>query len=81
MDFISSVLSYGDIAPVSIPGRSFAIIWILVGLVITAILTGAITTSLTSSVMASSAKIYGTSVSVHPLNFVSSLHIPTDDTN
>jgi len=55
-----TTVGYGDIAPISVPGRSFALVWILIGLVITAILTGVITTGLTSSVMTSSAKIYGT---------------------
>lgn len=59
-----TTVGYGDIAPVGVPGRVFAIIWILTGLVIIAIFTGAITTSLTVVALSSSLKLYGTSVSL-----------------
>ena len=57
-----TTVGYGDIAPVGVPGRVFAIIWILAGLVIIAIFTGAIATSLTVVAMSSSLKLYGTKV-------------------
>lgn len=57
-----TTVGYGDIAPVGVPGRLFAIIWILTGLVIIAIFTGVITTSLTVVALTSNVKLYGTKV-------------------
>ena len=58
-----TTVGYGDIAPVGVPGRLFAVVWILTGLVIIAIFTGVITTSLTVVALSSNVKLYGTSVS------------------
>ena len=55
-----TTVGYGDIAPVGVPGRVFAIFWILTGLVIIAIFTGVITTSLTVLTMENDVKLYGT---------------------
>eukprot|EP00111_Clytia_hemisphaerica_P024317 TCONS_00071725-protein len=57
-----TTVGYGDIAPVGVPGRLFAVIWILTGLVIIAIFTGVITTSLTVVALSSNVKLYGTKV-------------------
>ncbi|XP_057304187.1 uncharacterized protein LOC130641408 [Hydractinia symbiolongicarpus] len=57
-----TTVGYGDIAPVGVPGRLFAVIWILTGLVIIAIFTGVITTSLTVTALSTNVKLYGTSV-------------------
>lgn len=54
--------SYGDRSPRSIPGRVFAIIWTLVGLVITGIMVGDLAASLTLSVSESEKMIYGAEV-------------------
>ena len=62
-----TTVGYGDIAPVGVPGRLFAIIWILTGLVIIAIFTGVITTSLTVVALSSNVKLYGTKVRDFPL--------------
>ena len=60
---IATVASrYGDIAPVGIPGRLFAIMWVLTGLIIISIFTGVITTALTVSSLSTSMKLYGLSV-------------------
>ena len=61
-----TTVGYGDIAPVGVPGRLFAIIWILTGLVIIAIFTGVITTSLTVVALSSNVKLYGTKVKDFP---------------
>jgi len=57
-----TTVGYGDIAPVGIPGRIFAIMWVLTGLIIISIFTGVITTALTVSSLSTSLKLYGTSV-------------------
>lgn len=57
-----TTVGYGDIAPLGVPGRLFAIMWILTGLVIIAIFTSVITTSLTVVTMSSSKKLYGSVV-------------------
>jgi len=58
-----TTVGYGDIAPVGVPGRLFAVIWILTGLVIIAIFTGVISTALTVVALSSNVKLYGTKVS------------------
>ena len=60
-----TTVGYGDISPVGVPGRLFAVVWILTGLVIIAIFTGVITTSLTVVALSSNVKLYGTSVSLN----------------
>ena len=65
-----TTVGYGDIAPVGVPGRLFAVIWILTGLVIIAIFTGVITTSLTVVALSSNVKLYGTKVSYVFLSFL-----------
>ena len=55
--------SYGDIAPVGLPGRIFAIFWSLSGLIIIGIFTGVIATSLTVVSMETNVKLYGAKVS------------------
>jgi len=57
-----TTVGYGDIAPIGVPGRMFAIIWILTGLVIIAIFTSVITTSLTVVSLTSGKKLYGSKV-------------------
>ena len=47
--------------------RIFAIIWVLVGLVITSIFTGVVTTSLTAITLSTDVKLYGTKVSLNEL--------------
>ena len=42
--------------------RIFAIVWVLVGLVITSIFTGVVTTSLTAITLSTDVKLYGTTV-------------------
>ncbi|XP_047138621.1 uncharacterized protein LOC100210300 isoform X1 [Hydra vulgaris] len=57
--FVSmTTVGYGDIAPVSIPGRLFAVLWILTGLVLIAIFTGVVTTSLTIKAMSNDIILY-----------------------
>ena len=48
-----------------IPGRLFAIIWVLTGLVIISIFTGLITTALTVTTLNTDVKLYGTTVSAY----------------
>ena len=57
-------LRYGDIVPSGIIPRTFAIMWILVGLVTSAILMGAITSVLTTASVLGEAKVYGKQVSI-----------------
>ena len=47
--------------------RIFAIIWVLVGLVITSIFTGVVTTSLTAITLSTDVKLYSTKVSLKEL--------------
>ena len=47
--------------------RIFAIVWVLVGLVITSIFTGVVTTSLTAITLSTDVKLYGTKVSLNEL--------------
>jgi len=51
---------YGDITPSTIISRIFAVIWIFIGLVISAILVGGITTALTVASVLPEASLYGT---------------------
>ena len=60
--FVICFLSYGDIAPVSVPARIFAIAWILTGLVIVAIFTSVLSATLTVTVLSSEVKLYGSKV-------------------
>ena len=56
--------------------RIFAIIWVLIGLVITSIFTGVVTTSLTAITLSTDVKLYGTKVGfsfTHKVNFNSPL--------
>ena len=59
--------SYGDRSPRGFLARIFAIIWVLVGLVITSIFTGVVTTSLTAITLSTDVKLYGTKVSLNEL--------------
>ena len=54
--------SYGDRSPRGFVARIFAIIWVLIGLVITSIFTGVVTTSLTAITLSTDVKLYGTKV-------------------
>ncbi|XP_066933143.1 uncharacterized protein [Clytia hemisphaerica] len=54
-----TTVGYGDIAPVSVPGRLFAVFWILTGLIIVAIFTSVLSTSLSVQVLTSEVKLYG----------------------
>ncbi|XP_028403037.1 uncharacterized protein LOC114525804 isoform X2 [Dendronephthya gigantea] len=61
--FISmTTVGYGDRSPVTVPGRLFALVWILMGLVIISIVTGGIVTSITSVLVIQEDKIYGAQV-------------------
>ncbi|XP_028417432.1 uncharacterized protein LOC114541817 [Dendronephthya gigantea] len=61
--FISmTTVGYGDRSPVTVPGRLFALAWILMGLVIISIVTGGIVTSITSVLVVQEDKIYGAQV-------------------
>ncbi|XP_057300471.1 uncharacterized protein LOC130632586 isoform X2 [Hydractinia symbiolongicarpus] len=53
---------YGDFVPKRVLSRIFAIIWILVGLVMSSLIVGAIVTSLTTVNDAAKVKIYGTEI-------------------
>eukprot|EP00794_Sanderia_malayensis_P018225 gene18225-20043_t len=57
-----TTVGYGDIAPVGVPGRLFAIMWVLTGLVIISIFTGVITTALNVNTLTTDIKLYGTKV-------------------
>ena len=63
-----STFRYGDRSPVTIPGRIFAIIWVLMGLVIISIVTGGIVTSITSVLVVQEDKIYGAQVKCRTLS-------------
>ncbi|XP_057309219.1 uncharacterized protein LOC130647392 [Hydractinia symbiolongicarpus] len=54
-----TTVGYGDIAPRGIPGRIFAVIWIMGGLVIISIITGAISTALTIASLTNIENLYG----------------------
>ncbi|KAJ7390406.1 hypothetical protein OS493_025663 [Desmophyllum pertusum] len=54
--------SYGDRSPRGFVARIFAIVWVLVGLVITSIFTGVVTTSLTAITLSTDVKLYGTKI-------------------
>eukprot|EP00794_Sanderia_malayensis_P015286 gene15286-16863_t len=53
---------YGDKTPTSFAGRSFAMIWMLVGMVNLAIFTGALTSAFTSTQVYDSHTIYGAEI-------------------
>ena len=53
---------YGDRAPLSHKGRSFAMLWTLTGLVIISLTMAMITTALTSITLQSKIKLYGSKV-------------------
>ncbi|XP_028403035.1 uncharacterized protein LOC114525803 isoform X3 [Dendronephthya gigantea] len=57
-----TTVGYGDRSPVTVPGRLFALAWILMGLVIISIVTGGIVTSITSVLVVQEDKIYGAKV-------------------
>ena len=64
---------YGDRSPITIPGRLFAISWILMGLVIISIVTGGIVTSITSVLVVQESKIYGAqacNIPIYPEQFL-----------
>lgn len=60
---LSFFLSYGDRAPRSVLARTFAFIWVLIGLVIISIFTATVTTSLTAISLSNEIKLYGSEVS------------------
>ena len=70
--FDSFSFSYGDRAPRSVLARTFAFIWVLIGLVIISIFTATVTTSLTAISLSNEIKLYGSDVShlqsFNPLN-------------
>lgn len=57
-----TTLGYGDRAPLSHKGRSFAMLWTLTGLVIISLTMAMITTALTSITLQSKIKLYGSKV-------------------
>lgn len=59
----SLLFSYGDRAPRSVLARTFAFIWVLIGLVIISIFTATVTTSLTAISLSNEIKLYGSDVS------------------
>ena len=61
---------YGDIAPRGVPGRLFAIVWILCGLVIIAIFTSVVTTSLTVVTLSTTKNLYGSMVYMKVFKYI-----------
>ncbi|XP_022795614.1 uncharacterized protein LOC111334188 isoform X1 [Stylophora pistillata] len=57
-----TTVGYGDRSPRGFLARIFAIVWVLVGLVITSIFTGVVTTSLTAITLSTDVKLYGTKI-------------------
>lgn len=57
-----TTVGYGDRSPRGFLARIFAIVWVLVGLVITSIFTGVVTTSLTAITLSTDVKLYGAKV-------------------
>ncbi|KAL9958187.1 hypothetical protein ACROYT_G035165 [Oculina patagonica] len=57
-----TTVGYGDRSPRGFVARIFAIVWVLVGLVITSIFTGVVTTSLTAITLSTDVKLYGTKI-------------------
>ncbi|KAK3736640.1 hypothetical protein QZH41_017028 [Actinostola sp. cb2023] len=57
-----TTVGYGDRSPRGYLARIFAIIWVLVGIVITSIFTGVVTTSLTAITLSTDTPLYGTSI-------------------
>ncbi|XP_031565849.1 uncharacterized protein LOC116301000 [Actinia tenebrosa] len=57
-----TTVGYGDRSPRGYFARIFAIIWVLVGIVITSIFTGVVTTSLTAITLSTETSLYGTTV-------------------
>jgi len=61
--FVSmTTVGYGDRAPRSVLARTFAFIWVLIGLVIISIFTATVTTSLTAISLSNEIKLYGSEV-------------------
>lgn len=61
--FVSmTTVGYGDRAPRSVLARTFAFIWVLIGLVIISIFTATVTTSLTAISLSNEIKLYGSDV-------------------
>ena len=56
------IFRYGDITPRSVPGKIIAMIWTLVGLVLTGILTGALTSTVTTLTIPVATSLYGSKV-------------------
>lgn len=57
-----TTVGYGDRSPRGFLARIFAIVWVLIGLVITSIFTGVVTTSLTAITLNTDVKLYGTKI-------------------
>jgi len=57
-----TTVGYGDRSPRGFVARIFAIVWVLVGLVITSIFTGVVTTSLTAITLSTDVKLYGANI-------------------
>ncbi|KAK3750413.1 hypothetical protein QZH41_016975, partial [Actinostola sp. cb2023] len=61
--FVSmTTVGYGDRAPRSVLARTFAFVWVLIGLVIISIFTATVTTSLTAISLSNDIKLYGSDV-------------------
>ncbi|EDO49510.1 predicted protein [Nematostella vectensis] len=61
--FVSmTTVGYGDRAPRSVLARTFAFVWVLIGLVIISIFTATVTTSLTAISLSNEVKLYGSEV-------------------
>ena len=63
-----SVYSYGDRFPLSVGGRLFAVLWILVGICVCSIFTAALTSSLTTLSMETKIALPGTKVLFHSMD-------------
>lgn len=61
--FVSmTTVGYGDRSPRSVLARTFAFVWVLIGLVIISIFTATVTTSLTAISLSNEIKLYGSDV-------------------
>ena len=62
MCYLYLFLSYGDRFTIGIPGRLFAGLWMIVGIILMIVMVGSIGTSLTTIIIDTSVTLYGTKV-------------------
>jgi len=63
--FLFKTCRYGDRAPISVLGRTFAVAWILVGICICSIFTATLTTSLTTISLDTKKSLPGSKVVIY----------------